>query len=261
MNAMIMQCLFRVLPDTRPRRNADLSTRQFAWDNSVGHDGYIWRAVDAVNKNPVIHSLSRWLQIAHRQWDTWVYLKDSHLTVKRAIVRLFLDQSTYNIAMSRFAATDFWDTNAGLDRRNRILWNKLGESEPVSNLEARERIEELYFSFAILIITKHKRYLDVIYIYIYIFDYFLIFINCTFCQRVVDAQSISQNSVLWLHHEIRNKRYASSDRSNNNEQDICKWTTPCCCWVESVKFHAVETFVQLTASLRIESKHTQCTIS
>jgi len=33
----------------------------------------------------------------------------------------------------------------------------------------------MLFSFAILIITKHKRYLDVIYIYI--FDYFLIFIN------------------------------------------------------------------------------------
>jgi len=31
----------------------------------------------------------------------------------------------------------------------------------------------LYFSFAILISTKHKRYLDVLYI----FDYFLIFIN------------------------------------------------------------------------------------
>jgi len=44
--------------------------------------------------------------------------------------------------MSRFAITDSWDTNAGLTRRNQILWNKLGESEPVSNLG--EKIEELY---------------------------------------------------------------------------------------------------------------------
>jgi len=46
--------------------------------------------------------------------------------------------------MSRFATTNSWDTNAGLTRRNRILWNKLKESKPVSDLGARERIEELY---------------------------------------------------------------------------------------------------------------------
>jgi len=58
--------------------------------------------------------------------------------------------------MSRFATTDSWDANTGLTCRNRILWNKLGKSEPVSNLGARERIEELYKRIRYTLIYFYK---------------------------------------------------------------------------------------------------------
>jgi len=58
--------------------------------------------------------------------------------------------------MSRFATTDSWDTNAGPTRRNGILWNELGKSEPVSNLGAREEVEELYKRIRYTLIYSYK---------------------------------------------------------------------------------------------------------
>jgi len=58
--------------------------------------------------------------------------------------------------MSRFATTDFWDNNAGFTRRNQILWNELGESEPVSNSETQEKVVELYKRIRYILIYSYK---------------------------------------------------------------------------------------------------------
>jgi len=62
-------------------------------------------------------------------------------------------------------------------RRNRliIIKQRINISEEWELCADSSLAARLFFSFAILIITKHKRYLDVIYICI--FNYFLIFIN------------------------------------------------------------------------------------
>jgi len=79
-----------------------------------------------------------------------------------AIVRSFANNPdwliTFTCVMSRFVTTDSWDTNAELTRRNQKLWYKLGESEPVSNLGAREKIEEWYkqIRYTWYILTESK---------------------------------------------------------------------------------------------------------
>jgi len=58
--------------------------------------------------------------------------------------------------MSRFASADSWGTNAGLTRRNWILCNELGESEPIFNLGVRKKVEELYKRIRYILIYSYK---------------------------------------------------------------------------------------------------------
>jgi len=58
--------------------------------------------------------------------------------------------------MSRFTTTDFWDVNTELTHRHWILWNELGESEPIFNLEAQEKVVELYKRIHFTLIYSYK---------------------------------------------------------------------------------------------------------
>jgi len=59
--------------------------------------------------------------------------------------------------MSRFTTiTDSWDINTGLTRKSWILWNELGESEPIFNWEAQENVIELYKRIRFTLIYSYK---------------------------------------------------------------------------------------------------------